>query len=55
MEADMVYSAKLRIYKPRSMSQRGPVEVSVYKVSKINGDGVEGGLQRNGDQGCGGT
>ncbi len=43
LEADKVSSAKLRIYKPRSMSQQGPVEVKVYKVSKQNGDWVEGG------------
>jgi hypothetical protein len=43
LEADKVASARLRIYKPRSMSQQGPVEVSVYKVSQANGDWVEGG------------
>lgn len=43
LKADEVYSARMKIYKPRSMSQQGPVEVSVYKVSKANGDWVEGG------------
>jgi len=43
LAADKVSSARLRIYKPRSMSQQGPVEVSVYKVSEANGDWVEGG------------
>jgi len=43
LEVDEVYTARMRIYKPRSMSQQGPVEVSVYKVSEANGAWVEGG------------
>ncbi len=43
LEVDQVKSAIIRLYKPRSMSQQGPVEVSVFQVSKANGDWVEGG------------
>ena len=43
LEIDEVSSAKMRIYKPKSMSQQNPVEVSVFKVSEANGDWVEGG------------
>lgn len=43
LEADQVQSAKIRIYKPRSMSQQGPVDLSLHEVSKANGDWMEGG------------
>ena len=43
LEVDEVLSAKMRIYKPKSMSQQNPVHISIYEVSEANGDWVEGG------------
>ncbi len=43
LEVGRVKSATVGLFKPRSVSQQGPVDVSVSRVSKANGDWVEGG------------
>jgi hypothetical protein len=43
LQAEKVISARLRLYKPKSMSQQGSVEIRIFKVSKKNGNWVEGG------------
>lgn len=52
LEVDAVSSAKLRIYKPKSMSQQGPVKVRVFRVSEANGDWVEGGSASQEERGA---
>ncbi|OVE80273.1 hypothetical protein BVY01_00510, partial [bacterium I07] len=52
LRARTVQSAKFRIYKLKSMSQKGSVDVHVYSVSEANGNWVEGGSESKREEGA---